>query len=157
MNAQVTKTPVASAMLGNCDCPAETLAREIASAELALAEIDLAETQDVIVVAHARALERQFIDYISMKEAQLEWVRARTLSGVYAQALQLRGLMDDAQDEPGSVDSEAAARRFERLNDLVIEGLERVGGLDGDALGKRIKTVRGGAFEQVMKLVSDPG
>jgi hypothetical protein len=144
MNAHVSRRPIAALALGSA-CPAETLARRWAAVWARRDELEAGAT----TTDHGfpEREEEQLRELAGVLEQQLEWVRPESLAGVYAQFLQLGGLARELFDNDDPHTQEQLLRRFNRLNGLALEGLERLAGINGDVLGKRDKTVRSREFQ----------
>ena len=118
-------------------CPVEVLAREISRLEQLIDENDQRPTATAADRDFALRTERQLADRVDCLEHQLEWVRPLSLAGVYALLVRLQSLARDAgAAEECPVFRSNNLRRFDRLHDLALEGLERLGGIDGGQLGK---------------------
>lgn len=135
MNAHVTKRDriareVPSPLVGAC--PAEQLGREI---ERSYREI--AALEDVLPGAPERhwnaALACQLSDRVEVLRAQLQWAKAITLAGVYAQSCELRRLTQWELLEGGL--SEAQGRAVERLSALIDRSIRELGGFKEFELG----------------------
>jgi hypothetical protein len=138
MNAHSPRRPIAAGELTAQACPAESIARDIATLQRRIAENDQAVPKANAVRGAQDLLERQLMDRIDVLQHQLEWVQPHSLAGVYAQLLQLQDLAHQAALEVADADErEDLVRRFDRLNALALDGLERLAGVDGDKLGKR--------------------
>ncbi len=119
---------------------------------------DLAEADQP---ADARAQKRedqlasQIVQASDMISARVEWTQAQSLEGIYFQTLHLRSLVRDlAEGEGDAIDRDQLFARFERLNALILEGLERLGRFDGSLYGKAHKTVAACEFAEVLNLLA---
>ncbi|MDP2010630.1 MAG: hypothetical protein Q8K11_10665 [Phenylobacterium sp.] len=134
MNAHVTKRDgiareVPSPLAGAC--PAEQLGREIQRihAEIAGLEDVLEGDQSA---AWNELLVHQLFDRAKALRTQLQWAKATTLAGVYAQTCEIRYLAEfhQAPDPDGS-----RSRAICRLHALVDRSIRDLGGFKAFELG----------------------
>ena len=118
-------------------CPVELIGREAAQIYSMLDQIDARRGPFADLPSLEReALEGQAWDRIDALDRQAEWARPESLAGVYYQVLRLRELMEEVADAPSGRETGRPLRRFARLHSAALDGLERLAGLDGTALGR---------------------
>lgn len=119
-------------------CPVRDLAERAVDLDDRLREITDRLAGDVSMIERL-PLERErdhLCDRLDVVRANMEWARAESMAGIYAQLLNLRPAMDDVASASNDAAREACIRRFERLHLAVREGLERLGGFDPDSVGR---------------------
>jgi hypothetical protein len=97
---------------------------------------------------------RQLMAAADMISAQVEWMHAESLEGVYFQALHLGSLARElTATELTGLDRDRVRDQFDRLMHLTLTGMERLGGFDGAQYGKAHKTLHMIEFETVLSIL----
>ncbi|MBL8773358.1 MAG: hypothetical protein JNK30_18385 [Phenylobacterium sp.] len=137
-------------------CPVAAIARRFAHLEDEDAKIQNTFGRPDQQRMKDEMLSQELLDCADQLGQQAEWLEACTLEGVYFQALQLgrvaREIVDEATQDPSDGFHVARlSRRFNRLQHLVLDGLERLGGFDGADYGKRHLTLSMPQFREVLE------
>lgn len=141
MNAQVTKAPAfAREILSNratrgpapTPCPAEQIGREIERAYLEKCTLQDGP-DDGPAAAWGEMVNQQLEDRLGALRAQLQWTKASSLRGVYAQTCELRR-MTQASALAADLDG-SGFRGIERLNALIDRALRDIAGIGEFELG----------------------
>lgn len=124
------------------------------------AQYELLERADAELVGSRQApdglnegwLGQQIRDRIEALALQAEWVEAESLAGIYFQTLLLGVVTREIaeHEDPGSHEYAHLVRRMERLNNLILAGMERVGDFEGELFGKRHLALRQAEFRSVL-------
>ena len=149
----------ASARPAALSCPVAALARRYAALEDRERELNdepaFEGASDQRSDLEIGDLSRQLWDACDAIAAQVQWIPPESLEGVYFQFLHLGGLLREITetDAPGA-ERDGLIRSFHRLNSLALEGLERLGGFDGAAFGKRGKALGRRHFDAVRAIAT---
>lgn len=138
-------------------CPVARLGRRFNLLQNTDRELANGETpQDRLELINQQRFGIQLMAASEAISAQAEWVRPQSLEGVYFQMLHLGSLMRELAEEGiGSTEKARLTLRFERLNHLALNGMERLGGFDGADYGKNHKTLFMTGFEYALELTAD--
>lgn len=115
-------------------CPVEALGRRLAVIAARIEDLDASAPAGAprpFSVTHQIDHLRDAEEALEMR---LEWERPMSLAGVYVLALQA-GVVADELAEADGLDRDQARRRYKRISWLMLEALERLGGLAPAELG----------------------
>ena len=146
MNAQVSKRPVAAREIavprGALPCPAEQIGRAIETAFREKCELE-GSLPDTETLWRARLIT-QLEDRISALDVELQWVKATSLRGVYAQQCALRRIAEVGVDDP------KAERAMARLFALVDRSIRELAGIREFELGGLSEVMSADDFADVL-------
>lgn len=113
-------------------CPAERLGREVEHINREIARLgDVLATDDG--AAWNSLVARQLEDRAEVLRSQLQWAKATTLAGIYAQTCELRRFTQSDALAAGLTSSDT--RAVERLSALVDRAIRDLGGFKQFELG----------------------
>jgi DNA repair ATPase RecN len=153
MNARVIINHAATQQLA-APCPAEEIGHRIQQLEEQLAADDQAEGADVepLSTERLRKREQQLLDLSRRYEADLEWVSATTVRGVFVQLQQLRSLADDLEDLDAGPERDRIRRSFNRLVTRAGDALIDIGEIGASELGRHARWRSGAAVAKPIDL-----
>lgn len=136
----ITHPPIHQPARAGGECPAETIALQLARIEDRLAQLDDENDDSLSAVERFKneALQAQLRPALQALSRQLEYTPPRSLAGVCGLLLQMSDPVTNLEFD-GATPRESAAElaRFGRLHRLAVEALVELAGLDREALGVR--------------------